>query len=177
MWQRSINLSTCHSDLCLLHCSVVQESFAPNTSWKEAGRKPLYWCVIQMVFSTIHSNFQERSEQWCLYLKGNPLLTSLTQVSIIKTRWDIKTWFSLRSQDPRHKSIHSGNMEPWKLSPDVWLWKMCDVWCISDGRGGRSRKTSIQGCLVLNVFLTWGVIAGVWAVKGNVCVFGRCWFK
>ena len=26
----------------------------------------------------------------------------------------------------------------------------------------------------LNVFLTWGVIGGVWAVKGNVCMFKRC---
>ena len=112
MWQRSINLSTCHSDLCLLHCSLVEESFAPNTSWKEAGRKPLYWCVIQMVFSTIHSNFQERSEQWYLYLKGNPLLTSLTQASIIKTRGDIKTKHGFLS-DPRTPDTNQFTQEIW----------------------------------------------------------------
>ena len=35
-------------------------------------------------------------------------------------------------------------------------------------------RGKLQSKDAFNVFLTWGVIGGVRAVKGNVCMLGRC---
>ena len=145
MRQRSINLSTCHSDLCLLHCSVVEESFAPNTSWKEAGRKPLYWCVIQMVFSTIHSNFQERSEQWYLYLWRKSI------VDIINTGFHNQD--TLRHKygflsDPRTPDTNQFTQKLWSHGncPPMCGFEKCVMY---DALGGFRKSKSCQKHLQL----------------------------
>ena len=173
----SVNLSSCHPGL-RLHCSVVKESFAPNTYLalllrkRQEGRKALM-ChtngVIQMSYKCYSRQFILTS--WSVW--HNAIFTKESIVDrseIINTGFHdpdtlghtsgLNWWKGIFSQIPGLQTqINSlriyGAME---IVPRCVALK--NVWCMMhawDGWGGRWRKTWIQGCFVLNLFLTWGV--------------------
>ena len=173
----SVNLSRCQPGL-LLHCSVVKESFAPNTYLalllrkRQEGRKALV-ChtngVIQMSYKCYSRQFILTS--WSVWHNGISTKESIVDRSeIINTGFHdpdtlghtsgLNWWKGIFSQIPGLQTqINSlriyGAME---IVPRCVALK--NVWCMMhpwDGWGGRWRKTWIQGCFVLNLFLTWGV--------------------
>ena len=171
---------------------MVKESFAPNTYLalllrkRQEGRKALV-ChtngVIQMSYKCYSRQFILTS--WSVWHNGISTKESIVDRSeIINTGFHdpdtlghtsgLNWWKGIFSQIPGLQTqINSlriyGAME---IVPRCVALK--NVWCMMhpwDGWGGRLRKTWIQGCFVLNLFLTWGVyMRGVGSKRKCLCV-------